>query len=375
MKLDQELAVADAAFGTDLYARLAGPGSLVFSPASIAAALRMALIGARGETATEMAAVLHLPGPADARDAQQWLTDHLREARQAGLTLTAVNTAWLDRALNVRPEFLDQPVTVRRADFRNAAEAARQAINAAVKEQTAGKITDLIQPGMVSLATRLVLVNAIYLNARWEHQFPAGNTRKAPFYPEGTGPSHVDMMHLDARLAYHEGDGFQSVLLPYEAGPVAMAIVAPRESLAAFTGRLPALGGLAGVLRGLLDGPEQCDVDLRLPKFKVTAGFLLRDTLSALGMSRAFSEAADFSGISTDEQLWIDEAIHKAYIDVNEEGTEAAAATAVVMRALGMFRPAPARRVVLTADHPFLFAVLDTRSGLPLFLGQFTRPS
>lgn len=374
MKLDQELAAADAAFGTDLYARLAGPGSLVFSPASIAAALRMALIGARGQTAAEMAVALHLPGPEGARDAQERLADLLGTAAEAGLTLTAVNTAWLDQALNVRPEFLDQPVTVRRADFRNQAEAARQAINASVEEQTAGKITDLIQPGMVSLATRLVLVNAIYLNARWEHQFPARDTRQAPFYPEGTGPSHVDMMHLDARLAYHEGDGFQSVLLPYEAGPVAMAIVAPREPLAAFTGRLPALGGLAGVLRGLLDGPEQCDVDLRLPRFKVTAAFLLKDTLSALGMGLAFREDADFSGISHDEQLWIDEAIHKAYIDVNEEGTEAAAATAVIMRALGLFRPAPARRVVLTADHPFLFAVLDTRSGLPLFVGQFTRP-
>jgi serpin B len=153
-----------------------------------------------------------------------------------------------------------------------------------------------------------------------------------------------------------------------------MAIVAPRGSLAAFTGRLPALGGLAGVLRGLLDQPEQCQVDLRLPKFKVTAAFLLRDTLTALGLGRAFSEDADFSGIS-DEKLWIDEAVHKAYIDVNEEGTEAAAATAVVMRTLAFVRPSPARRVVLTADHPFLFAVLDTRSGLPLFLGQFTRPA
>lgn len=373
MKLDQELVAADAAFGTDLYARLAGPGSLVFSPASIAAALRMALIGARGQTAAEMAAALHLASPADARAAQEQLAADLPGGAD-GLTLTAVNTAWLDQALNVRPEFLDQPVTVRRADFRTAAEAARQAINAAVEEQTAGKITDLIPPGLLGRLTRLVLVNAIYLNARWEHQFPAQDTRQAPFYPEGTGPSHVDMMHVDARLAYHQGDGFQSVLLPYQAGPVAMAIVAPQGSLAAFTGRLPALGGLAGVLRGLLDQPEQCQVDLRLPKFKVTAAFLLRDTLMALGLGRAFSEDADFSGIS-DEPLWIDEAVHKAYIDVNEEGTEAAAATAVVMRTLSFVRPAPARRVVLTADHPFLFAVLDTRSGLPLFLGQFTRPS
>ena len=290
MMLDtRQQATADAAFGTDLYTRLAGPGNLVFSPASIAAALRMALIGARGETADELARGLHLPGPGAARVANLQLTG-LAAARD-DLVLRAVNTAWIDSDLDVRDEFLDQPVTVQRVTFRRQPEAAREAINAAVAEQTAGKIRDLIQPGLIGILTRLVLVNAIYLKARWEHQFPAQQTKKAPFYPERAGATQVDMMHVQARLAYHRGDGYQAVLLPYRGGPLAMAIVLPDGPLSEFTGRMPAVSAL-------LTTAEQRDVDLRLPRFKIESGFLLRDTLQALGMGRAFSGDADFSGIT-----------------------------------------------------------------------------
>jgi serpin B len=364
-------AAADTAFGTDLYARLSGPGNLVFSSASIAAALRMALIGARGQTAAEMAAVLHSPGPEAAAEAQSRLAGILAGDR---VILNVVNTAWIDAGTTVRPDFLGQPVTTERADFRDQPEAARRTINAAVGKQTADKITELIGPGLIGRLTRLVLVNAIYLNARWENAFPAQGTRKAPFHREGSGSAHVDMMHMDTRLAYCRGDGYQGVLLPYLGERLAMAIVLPDGSLTELSRRLPELDGLAGVLRALLDRPERYQVDLRLPRFKVTAAFLLRDTLAELGMSLAFTPDADFSGITDDEPLWIDEVVHKAYIDVNEEGTEAAAATAVVMRTLSMVRQPPAKRVTFTADRPFLFAVVDTSSGLPLFLGQFTGP-
>jgi serpin B len=362
----EQLAAADAAFGTDLYGQLAGPASLVFSPASVAAALRMALIGARGETAVEMARVLHLASAEAARQAQ----GHLASIPASdALMLRVVNTAWIDSGLSVREEFLRQPASVERADFAREPQAARQAINTAVEEQTAGKISNLIQPGLISPLTRLVLVNAIYLKARWQHEFPAGNTSKEPFYPERSDGTPVDMMHDDERLAYHRGDGFQAVLLPYKGAPLAMAIVLPDGPLSQFP--LQALG-LPAVLRGLLAGPEEYEVDLRLPKFRVEAQFLLGDTLRALGIDLAFGPGADFSGIC-DEPLHIDQAIHKAFIDVDEQGTEAAAATAAVARVMAMRRQ-PAQRVAFTADRPFLFAVIETPAGLPLFLGQYTGP-
>jgi serine protease inhibitor len=364
----EQLAAADAAFGTDLYGQLAGPASLVLSPASVAAALRMALIGARGETAVEIARVLHLASAETARQAQGQLA-----GMPAGdtLTLRVVNTAWIDSGLAVREEFLRQPVSVARADFARDPEAASRAINAAVEEQTAGKISGLVRPGLISALTRLVLVNAIYLKARWQHEFPAGNTRKEPFYPERSDGARVDMMHSDERLAYHRGDGFQAVLLPYKGGPLAMAIVLPDGPLSQFP--LQALGGLSAVLGGLLAGAEEYQVDLRLPKFRAEAKFLLGDTLRALGISLAFSAAADFGGIC-DGPLHIDQAIHQAFIDVDEQGTQAAAATAAVVAVMAMRRQRPARRIAFTADRPFLFAVVETASGLPLFLGQFTGP-
>ncbi|HTU71956.1 MAG TPA: serpin family protein [Trebonia sp.] len=368
MRADAEqLAAADAAFGTDLYGQLAGPGSLVFSPASVAAALRMALVGARGETAVEMARVLHLASAEAARQAQGRLA---RIPASDVLTLRVVNTAWIDSGLSLREEFLRQPVSVERADFSHAAQAARRAINATVEEQTAGKVSGLIRPGIISALTRLVLVNTIYLKARWQHEFPAGNTRKEPFYPERSDGTPVDMMHSGQRLAYRRGDGFQAVLLPYKGGPLAMAIVLPDGPLSQFP--VQALGGVAAVLGGLLASPEEYQVDLRLPKFRIEAQFLLGDTLQALGIGLAFSSAADFGGIC-DQPLHIDQAIHQAFIDVDERGTEAAAATAAVVQVMAMRRQ-PARRVAFTADRPFLFAVIETATGLPLFLGQYTGP-
>ena len=363
-----QLAAADAAFGTDLYAGLAGRGNLVLSPASVAAALRMALIGARGQTAAELARALHLPDAAAAREA-----NHELVTIPAGddTTLRAVNTAWIDDHLHVLDSFLGQPVSVRQADFRGQPEQARQAINDSVAEQTAGKIPSLLGPGLISSLTRMVLVNAIYLKARWQHEFPEANTRKEPFHPEGAGPAPVDMMHLTERLAYHRGSQHQAVLLPYKSGRLAMAVVLPDGPLSQF----PAgdLGGLAGLLRGLLDNPEQYQVDLRLPKFRAESAFRLDDTLRSLGIERMFTGAADFSGITADEDLSVGAVIHKALIDVDEHGTEAAAATAVVIRAAAL-RRAPAQQVAFTADRPFLFAVVETTSGLPLFLGQFARP-
>jgi serine protease inhibitor len=364
---------ADAAFGTDLYLKLAASGNVVFSPASIAAALRMALAGARGDTAAELAAALHLPGPEAAADGLKQLAG-IRPGD--GLTFRAPNIMWLESGESVRDDFLAQlaeTVTVERCDFTRAPEAARQVINDAVAEQTAGKITGLLPPGVIDSLTRLVLTNAVYLKALWTHQFPAKETTQKPFYPERLGPAPVDMMHLETGLAYHRGDGYQAVLLPYRGGSLAMAVVLPDGPLSEFTGRLGDAGGVGGLLAGLLSSGEQCQVDLSLPRFRVDAAFMLKDTLESLGVRTAFTPAADFSGITDDEPLHVSAVAHKAWIDVGEEGTEAAAATAVVIAALALVRKPPPE-VTLVFDRPFLFAIADTASGLPLFLGQFTRP-
>jgi len=364
---------ADAAFGTDLYLKLAASGNVVFSPASIAAALRMALAGARGDTAAELAAVLRLPGPEDAADGLKQLAG-IRPGD--GLTFRAPNIMWLESTETVRDDFLAQlaeTVAVERCDFARAPEAARQVINDAVAEQTAGKITGLIPPGVMDSLTRLVLTNAVYLKALWTHQFPARDTTQKPFYPERLGPTPVDMMHLAADLDYHRGDGYQAVLLPYRGGSLAMAVVLPDGPLSEFTGRLGGAGGVGGLLTGLLSSGDQCQVDLSMPRFRVDAGFMLKDTLESLGVRTAFTPAADFSGITDDEPLHISAVVHKAWIDVGEEGTEAAAATAVTISALALVRKPPPE-VTLVLDRPFLFVIADAASGLPLFLGQFTRP-
>ena len=364
---------ADAAFGTDLYLKLAATGNVVFSPASIAAALRMALAGARGETAAELAAALHLPGPEAAADGLAQLA-----AIRPGddLTFRAPNVMWLQTALPVRDSYVAQlaaTVSVQRCSFSQAPEAARQQINSVIAEQTAGKITGLIPPGVIDHLTRLVLTNAVYLKALWVSQFPARETRQKPFHPERSGPSPVDMMHQQVQLAYHRGDGYQAVLLPYRGGSLAMALVLPDGPLSELTGQLAGLGGVGGVVTGLLSGGAEVQADLSLPRFRVDAGFMLKDTLQALGVRTAFTAAADFGGITEAESLHISAVVHKAWIDVGEEGTEAAAATAVVFAALALVtKPQPEVRLVF--DRPFLFAIVETGSGLPLFLGQYTRP-
>ena len=363
---------ADAAFGTDLYRQLAAAGNVVLSPASIAAALRMALAGARGETAAELAAALHVSGPEAAADGLKQLAG-IRSGDD--LTFRAPNIMWLESAASVRDDYLarlSDAVSVERCDFARAPEAARQRINDTVAEQTAGKIADLIPSGVIDTLTRLVLTNAVYMKALWTHQFPASETKQKPFYTERTGAAPADLMHLRTRLAYQRGDGYQAVLLPYRGGSLAMAAVLPDGPLTEFTGRLGDLGGVGALLAGLLSDDAEHDVDLSFPRFRINAGFMLADTLQALGVRTAFTADADFSGIS-DTRLRISAVVHKAYIDVGEEGTEAAAATAAVFTAMAVIkRPEPDVRLVF--DHPFLFVIADTETGLPLFLGQFTRP-
>jgi serpin B len=367
-------AAPDDLFGADLYRALGGTGNLVFAPANIAAALRMTLLGARGDTATQLAATLHLAKPQDAA-AGLVETCALLDSLAAGdLTLRAPNTMWVQSGLPLQPDFtaaLAQAACaqLRTADFAAAAAPVQQQINDLIAEQTAGKIAGLIPPGVITRATRLVLASAIYLKAAWTHPFPPGATQDAPFHPEPGAGRPVPTMRLRERLRYLRGDGYQAVELPYAGQRLGMVIVLPDGPLAPAESRL-GRDGLARMLAGL--APRQ--VTLALPRFRVTSQFSLAPALTALGMPLAFTSRADFTGITTAEPVHISDVVHQAYLDVDEQGTEAAAATAVVIRAAArVMMPDPP--VEMTVDRPFLFGITELAGGRPLFLGRVTDPS
>jgi len=379
--LAREAAEADAALGVDLYGVLgADAGDMVFSPASVASALRMALCGASGQTATELATVLHLgkyPEPQNV--AATGL--RLMPARPGGgepgggsAIFRAPATIWVQSGLRLGGLFQARVVTsgatLADADFAAAPEAARAEINQVIAEQTEGKITGLLPSGTVTALTRLVLASAVYLKAAWTDPFPERATADAPFYPDGQDGAAltVPMMRGTAPRAYLRGDGYQAVLLPYRDIGLAMAVLLPDGPLAALRPKLAAAGP-----GGLLAGTARHQVTLSLPRFRVEAAFDLIPALRRLGVVAPFGGDADFSDITADTQLRIGAVAHKAYIDVDEQGTEAAAATAVVMRTAAAMRPPPL--VTMVVDRPFLFAIIDTATGLPVFLGQVSHPA
>ncbi len=226
------MASSDDAFGADLYQRLPAAGNLVFSPSSIAIALRLVLLGARGETAAQIAAALHLGRPDQAGPELRTVLALLGDLAARDLTFRAPSTVWVQSGLPLEPGFTaalaaaaDRAATVslRDADFRRDAEQARQEINQVIAEQTAGRISDLLGPGVLDASTNLVLASAVYLKAAWAHPFPAGATHGAPFHPDSGIQVTVPTMRLGARLRYVRGDGFQAVGLPYAGFPAGPA--------------------------------------------------------------------------------------------------------------------------------------------------------
>jgi serine protease inhibitor len=361
-----------AAFGTDLYQVLAEDGGdLVFSPSSVAGALRMAWYGARGQTAAELARALHLAEAADPGGSAE--PGPAPEAHGSAV-FRAPNMAWIQSGFAVRPEYTARlgdlaGAQLADADFAAAPEQARDEINEAIAGQTEGKITGLLPPGSVGTLTRLVLASAVYLKAAWTVPFPADETDDAPFYPDGPDRPGmaVPTMRGTAARDYLRGDGYQAVLLPYRDTSLAMAVVLPDGPLAALRPKVAAAG-----LAGLLAGAARHEVDLALPRFRLESAFGLVPALQRLGVVLAFGDQADFSGITAAGPLYVGAVAHQAFIDVNEHGTEAAAATAMAFAASAIMRRPPP--VTMVVDRPFLFAILDIATGLAVFTGQVSRP-
>jgi serpin B len=356
-------------FALDLYGRVHdAKGNLFFSPYSVSTALAMTHAGARGDTAREMATTLHFP--LDPQRLHPAFADLMHQVQAAGkdrkAQLYVANALWGQQGYHFQPEFLkvtraNYNAGLREVDFVGATDAARRTINAWVEGQTNQKIKELIKPGILNADTRLVLTNAIYFKAAWMSPFNEKQTRDAAFVGAGT-TAKVKMMHGSVRTNYARFGDLQVLDLPYENNELSMLVFLPkRGGLAEFEKTLtPAI--LAKWLAKLSDHR----VDVKLPKFKVTSEFRLDDALKALGMKLAFDRnQADFSGMTTRERLFISAVVHKAFVDVNEKGTEAAAATAVVMERTSA--PPPA---TFHADHPFVYLLRDNRTGSILFMGR-----
>jgi serpin B len=361
-------------FALDLYSRLrTKDGNLFFSPYSISTALAMTYAGARGETAREMADTLHFTlDPQRLHPAFARLMHDVQGGGQARKAQVYVaNALWGQQGFRFQPEFLKLTqerygAGLREVDFRGAAEASRLAINSWVEEQTKNKIKDLLQQGIIKSNTRLVLTNAIHFKAAWQHSFPEHLTRDETFYAAGK-QGKVRMMHGSLRMGYAANDVCQVVNIPYENGEMSMLVFLPkkRDGLAELEKALTVAN-----LKTWLGALSNHAVDLKLPKFKVTSQFSLGQTLQAMGMKTPFDpDRADFSGMSSQDPLFISAVIHKAFVDVNEKGTEAAAATAVVI-ASPSAAPRPLPRATFHADHPFVYVLRDNRTGSVLFVGR-----
>ncbi len=377
----EALVMGNTAFALDLYRQLgAGEGNVFFSPHSISVALGMTYAGARGETAAQMAETLHFTlAGADLHRAFNALELRLAAAAEgeaeAAFVLHNVNSLWAEQEYTFLPDFLDvlaqhYGAGLRLVSFKTAAEAARQAINAWVEEQTAERIRDLIPEGGVDDLTRLVLVNAIYFKAGWQAMFDAALTADGAFTPLSGAAVTVPMMRWSQPewVRYAQGEGYQAVALPYKGGKASMVLVVPDAGrFAAFEAGLS-----AEALQGIMAGLEGRSVALTMPKFEVEAEFSLAETLAAMGMPAAFDPAqADLSGMDGTRDLYIGAVFHKAFLAVDEEGTEAAAATAVVVQV----ESAPMVDVELTVDRPFMLFIRDTESGELLFVGRVVNPS
>jgi serpin B len=375
LTLDEAAMVtADTGFALDLYARLRDrEGNLFFSPFSISTALAMTYAGARGQTEAQMARVLYFGlNQPRLHAAFGGLIRALNAgASGRGYQLSVANALWGQKGEGFLKSFLEinranYGAGLREVDFVRATEAARQTINRWVEEQTAGKIRDLLQRGVLDTATVLVLTNAIYFKGDWVLQFDKKETLTNPFMRLDGSDVQTPMMRQTAEFRYADTGDLQVLELPYVGDKLSMVILLPREMKG-----LPRLERSLTVenLAKWMSGLRKQKVIVDIPKFKLTSQFRLDETLQAMGMTDAFSRAADFSGMNGKKGLFIGAVVHKAFVDVNEEGTEAAAATAVVMTK-GLGGP-PA----FVANHPFIFLIRDTRSNSILFLGRVADPT
>lgn len=381
---ESELVKDNTTFAFDLYQKVASgdeTSNLVYSPYSISIALAMTYAGAGAPTDAEMAGALDFTLPPaklhPAFDALDLALASRSKAQPASngtpFQLSVVDSLWGEKTLTFAEPFLDTLAVnygagMHVVDFIDAADAARDAINSWVASETQNRISNLLPDGSLGASTRLVLVNAIYFNATWQSEFDANDTTPAPFHLADGSTSTVDMMNQTAGMGFAKGSNYSAVELTYAGAQTSMVFIVPDDGAFAAVEQ-----GLTGDFVGsVFDALAPTTVTLGVPKFTVQGATIsLKQELSALGMADAFTAAANFSGITTADQLFIDDVVHQAFVKVDEKGTEAAAATAVIDRDAG----AILANQTVVLDHPFFYLIRDIPTNTVLFVGRETNPT
>ena len=371
-------------FAFDLYRHLASdPGNagknIFFSPYSISSALAITYEGARGTTADEIGSVLHLPENEALRRAGFAGLDAVLNGGDETYTLRTANALWAEETYPFLPGYVDTAgrwysANVTNLDFIGDSDASREAINRWVEEKTEDKIRDLLPPGSVNPMTRLVITNAIYFKGTWVKQFDPAETTEEEFQVAPGETVQVPMMHRtdeDAIYGYAETGSLQVLRMPYAHGngtELSMLVLLPKEEN--LTAAEEALD--PETLTELRETLADRRVRVVFPKFTLETTYSLPQALAAMGMPTAFSDAAEFSGMDGTQDLFISDVVHKAFVDVSEEGTEAAAATGVVMNVASA--PGGDTTPVFRADHPFVFLIVEEDTGTILFAGRVVNP-
>lgn len=372
---DERVGQINNAFAVDLYERLASESdkNVFFSPTSVQTALAMTWEGARGATAQEMARTLHLLNdPAATKQLAHFLRSLNAPGEQRRYELSVANALWATNGYPFLPDYLHIVETaydghLAELDFDNAPEAARKTINDWVAGKTHNRILNLL--GRIPPGTRLVLTNALYFKSAWRLPFDKKATADADFSTVDGQRVKAPFMHQTADFQYAEDDTVQMLELQYGQGDLVLRLFLPKsaDGLPEFEKAMT-----ARKLNNLAEHSRRAQVSVSLPRFKLETRYELQDELPKMGMRLAFEPQADFSGMSSAESFRIGQVIHKAFCQVDEDGTEAAAATAILM--LGSAYEAPPERKVFRADHPFLFAIVHRASGAMLFIGRLEKP-
>lgn len=369
-----KLASDNTTFAINIYSSLKNKdGNLFFSPYSISSAMAMVYLGARGKTEEQIKSVMNYSLPQE--NLHQNFSEQNERLKNISkgeeIQISISNSIWPHKDYQFLPEYIEllkkyYKTEVTQVDYVNATEAARQKINEEVEKQTLGKITNLIPDGILDSLTRLVLTNAVYFKGLWNTRFDPENTKPAAFNISSDITSEVQMMFQNSKFRYYSDTVLQAVELPYKGGSVCMLILLPRE-IEGINDLEESLS--SEMLSSIISEMYETKIKIYLPRFSLTSEFNLSDTLKSLGMPIAFSNAADFSGMDGTQNLLLTNVLHKAYVGVDEEGTEAAAATAAVigLKSVPMFE-------IFKADHPFLFLICDCSTGTVLFMGRVSQP-
>ena len=374
------LVSGNSAFAFNLYQQLKmdNTGNMFYSPYSISTALAMTYAGAAGETEKQMSSTLHFTLPqTQLHPAFNELALQLASRGQGAkgtngksFSLNIANALWGQQGYNIQSAFLNTLAQnygagMNLLDFINSTDASRVTINDWVSSQTNNRIKDLLPRGSIDIYTRLVLTNAIYFDAAWKYPFAKASTHDGTFNLLDGSTMTVPMMNDRDGFGYVKGTGYQAVELPYDGNEISMVIVLPDAGkFTAFENSMD-FAKVSDIISNLKTG----DMVLTMPKFRFDSSFSLKSALTALGMPIAFSDKADFSGISGNNELQITDVIHKAFVAVDEEGTEAAAATGVVVGIVSV----PLNQ--LTVDRPFIFLIRDIKTGTIIFVGRVLNPA